>query len=338
MRELLQTGPLHGSEQTHPVSGEREEARNLIADETPYLGVRPQCPRCRANLDGLDCPFCGFRMQVNLGIVHALPPDRAKYYARFMRDYERVREAEGRGSRTDDFYLNLPYKDLSGRNSDQWTIRARSYDYLINHVLNLTNKFDGARILDLGAGNCWMSYRLALAGHRPFAVDLLTNDDDGLGAAGHFQRRLPAMFPRFQAELARLPFQDEQFDAVVFNASFHYAEDSTATLREAFRCVRSGAMVLVSDTPWYSREESGNRMVSERHAAFLHQYGTASDSIKSLEFLTDERLRALEEQLSARWTIHSPRYGFKWAMRPLIAKLRRRREPSRFRIYAMRKP
>ena len=78
-------------------------------------------------------------------------------------------------------------------------------------------------------------------------------------------------------------------------------------------------------------------MVAERHAAFLQKYGTASDSIRSLEFLTDERLRVLEEQLSIKWTAFSPRYGLKWAMRPLIARLRGRREPSRFRIYAARK-
>jgi ubiquinone/menaquinone biosynthesis C-methylase UbiE len=277
-------------------------------------------------------------MRVNHGIVNALPPDRIAHYACFIEDYERIRAAEGRGNRMHDFYLSLPYKDLSRKYSKQWKIRARSYDHLIKHVLNRNLPDDGGRILDLGAGNCWMSYRLALARHRPFAVDLLTNDDDGLGAAEHFRKHLPAMFPRFQAEFARLPFQDEQFDAVVFNASFHYAEDYKATLREALRCVRRGGVVIVSDTPWYSREESGRRMVSERRAAFVERYGTASDSIKSLEYLTDERLRVLEEQLSIQWTIHCPRYGFKLAMRPLVAKLCNRREPSRFRIYAARKP
>jgi hypothetical protein len=78
-------------------------------------------------------------------------------------------------------------------------------------------------------------------------------------------------------------------------------------------------------------------MVSERRALFLERYGTASDSIRSLEYLTDERLRALEEQLSIRWSIHVARYGVRWALRPLMAKLRNRREPSRFRIYAARK-
>jgi ubiquinone/menaquinone biosynthesis C-methylase UbiE len=204
-------------------------------------------------------------------------------------------------------------------------------------VLKPDFKKGGGRILDLGAGNCWMSFRLAVAGHHPSAVDLLTNDSDGMGAAEHYRGHLPGLFPRFRAELAHLPFQNEQFDTVIFNASFHYAEDYEGALREALRCVRAGGMVVISDTPWYSSEESGNRMVSERHALFLHRYGTASDSIKSLEYLTDERLRELEERLSIRWTIHSPRYGFKWSIRPLVAKLRNRREPSRFRIYVARK-
>lgn len=94
---------------------------------------------------------------------------------------------------------------------------------------------------------------------------------------------------------------------------------------------------MISDTPWYAREESGKQMVAERQAHFLHHYGTASDSIKSLEYLTDERLRTLEEQMQIRWTIYSPWYGLKWFMRPLVAKLRNKREPSRFRIYVARK-
>jgi SAM-dependent methyltransferase len=272
------------------------------------------------------------------GIVNALPPDRAAHFAHFVEDYEHIRTEEGRWSRQDDFYLSLPYKDTSGKNSKQWKIRARSFDCLTKRVLNCNLQYNGGRILDLGAGNCWMSYRLALANYCPFAVDLLTNDRDGIGAAEHFRKHLPAMFPRFQAELTRLPFRDEQFDAVIFNASFHYAEDPVATLGEALRCVRSGGTVIISDTPWYSCEESGRRMVAERKSAFFERYGTASDSIKSLEYLTDERLHTLEEQCGIRWAIYRPRYGLKWAMRPLVARLLNRREPSRFRIYATSKP
>jgi ubiquinone/menaquinone biosynthesis C-methylase UbiE len=310
----------------------------MFALDTPaLLGVRLQCPLCRASINHLECQFCGLQMPIDNGIVNALPPDRAERFAKFVCDYEHIRTAEGRWSPHDDFYLNLPYKDISGKNNKQWKIRARSFDYLMKHLVNPDSHQSGGRILDLGAGNCWMSYRLALANYHPIAVDILTNDRDGMAAAEHFRRHLPAMFPRFQAELTRLPFQDEQFDAVIFNASFHYAEDYVTTLAEALRCVRSDGTVIISDTPWYSSDESGKRMVAERNAAFIERFGTASDSIKSLEYLTDERLHSLEEQLGIRWTIYRPRYGLKWAMRPLVARLRNRREPSRFRIYAARK-
>lgn len=312
-------------------------SQESVAHEPAILGARLQCPRCAAALNTLDCASCGFRIRISNGIIRALPGGRAAHYARFITDYEKIRAAEGRGSEDDAFYLDLPYTDSTGRNHGQWPIRARSFDHLLNEILKGNPQVNGGWVLDLGAGNCWMSYRLALAGYCPFAVDLLTNPDDGLGAAEHYRKHLPALFPRIEAELSALPFQNGQFDAAIFNASFHYAENEEAALSEALRCVRSGGIVVICDTPWYSREESGRRMVSERSSAFLQRYGTASDSIQSMEYLTDDRLRSLEKRLGIKWTVHSPRYGFKWMMRPLVARLHNRREPSRFRIYVTRK-
>ena len=74
-------------------------------------------------------------------------------------------------------------------------------------------------------------------------------------------------------------------------------------------------------------------MIAERHAAFVERFGTASDAIRSLEFLTDERLKRLEHHFGVRWRVHTPFYGLRWAMRPLVAKLRGKREPATFRIY-----
>ena len=300
------------------------------------FGIQLRCPQCQEKIGCVRCLRCTVEIEERDGVLRALPPARVAHYARFIADYERIRAAEGRGGDGDDFYLALPYRDLTGNNSKQWLIRARSFDHMLRRILRPSLK-EGARILDLGAGNGWMSYRLALAGFAPFGVDLLTNQHDGLGAAEHYRAALPNMFPRFQAEMMHLPFADRQFDAVIFNASFHYVEDAETAVREALRCVRSNGFVAICDTPWYSREASGREMIDERRAAFLKRYGTASDSISSVEFLTTERLRALERSLSIGWTTHSPSYGFKWAMRPLIAKLRGKREPSRFRIYVTRK-
>jgi len=269
------------------------------------------------------------------GIVLALTPGRLAYFADFITDYEHIRAAEGRGSQDNNYYLSLPHQDTTGHNSGQWRIRARSYDYLIRRILKPLA--GGETILDLGAGNCWLSFQLARRGYQPVAVDLLTNPQDGLGAAVHYRQVLGSSIPRFQAELNCLPFDDEQFDVALFNASFHYSEDYERTLCEALRCVKPDGIVVICDTPWYSREQSGRQMIAERRAYFRDRFHTTSDSVQSEEFLTDDRLRRLGEALSIRWTVHGPWYGWRWAMRPWVARLRMRREPSQFRIYVARK-
>jgi SAM-dependent methyltransferase len=269
------------------------------------------------------------------GIWRALPPERTSYFQKFMREYQAVREAEGRGSNNPQYYLELPYRDISGHNQEQWAIRARSYGFLERKLLpKIESRIArNLNILDLGAGNGWMSYRLSLRGHLPVAVDLLTSALDGLGAATHYHKKLRRPFPLFQAELNRLPFVDSQFDIAIFNASFHYAENYVDTLSEAIRCLRPGGSVIIADTAWYKRDESGQKMLEERQQFFTKRYGFPSNAITSLEYLTDRRLAALEEQFDIRWRTYTPFYGMRWAMRPLMAKLKGKREPSQFRIY-----
>jgi SAM-dependent methyltransferase len=310
--------------------------------------VRLQCPRCRGWISTLPhtkfvdtilvCSDCCLKLPCDGGIWRALLPERASHFSQFISDYEFIRAAEGRGSADAEYYLALPYCDLSGNNRQQWIIRASTYRYIERHILPYVSSGNKRRlrILDLGAGNGWMSYRLALAGHAPVAVDLLTNDRDGLGAASHYQKQLARLFPRVQAELDVLPLMDDTFDLVIFNASFHYSEDYEKTIAEALRCTRTGGTILIADTPWYSNEASGQLMVIERHVSFTQRYGFASDGLKSLEFLTDQRLQRLEACFGLRWQSHMPSYGMRWFIRPLLAKMQGRREPSQFRIYTAR--
>jgi ubiquinone/menaquinone biosynthesis C-methylase UbiE len=261
-------------------------------------------------------------------------PQRSAYFQEFMTNYQKIRSAEGRGSATAEYYLALPHKDLTGANQGQWSIRTCTFRYLERKILPAIEAGrDPLEILDLGAGNGWLSYRLALRGHRPVAVDLMTDSRDGLSAAQHFSSNLGVLFPCFQAELDNLPFADSQFDIAVFNASFHYSEDYQRTLGEALRCVKPGGAIVIADTAWYSSEASGTRMIAERRAAFVERFGTASDAIRSLEFLTDNRLKAMEQHFGLRWQVHTPYYGLRWTIRPVVAKLQGKREPSTFRIY-----
>ena len=155
--------------------------------------LRLQCPACRCRIPDVGianslhttCPGCGFAMTEVNGIMRALTPASKAHFERFIRDYEVVREKEGWGSQTPDYYLALPFKDLTNRHNWIWRVRARTLLYLQNHLLPKLESTHPTccRILDIGAGNGWLSYRLAKLGYDPVAVDLLDNDADSLGLA-----------------------------------------------------------------------------------------------------------------------------------------------------------
>ncbi|MFZ5922217.1 MAG: class I SAM-dependent methyltransferase [Chloroflexota bacterium] len=293
------------------------------------------CPRCRAGLervapDRLTCPQDGLDFWNVDGIWRFLLPESQAHFSRFVSDYEAVRRFEGRGSPDDDYYRALPFRDLSGKFSSDWAIRARSYRLLVRDVLTrLQERLQRPlHVLDLGAGNGWLSNRLTAQGDRAVAVDLLVNETDGLGAWKHYEHR----FTPVQAVFERLPLMDRFADAVVFNASFHYSENYEATLREALRVLAPQGRVVIMDSPVYRRRGSGEKMVEERKADYLSRYGFASDSLESENFLTYARLRELGESLGLRWRVIRPFYGLRWWLRPLKARLAGRREPARFHL------
>jgi len=314
-------------------------AETSAAESKDTRIVRLRCPGCEHGFPNdvtspfqFTCPACGFVIPEVNGIVRALTPEVSTHFERFVRDYEVVRAKEGWGCQTPDYYLALPFNDLTNKHNWIWRIRARTLLYLQNHVLPKIQsaKSSGCRVLDIGAGNGWLSYRLAKRGYHPIAVDLLDNDVDGLGAARHYLAQLPRSFPRFQADMDHLPFDSGQFDVAIFNASFHYSSDYERTLREVLRCVRRPGIVVVADSPFYWREESGKQMLEERRAMFEQQFGVRSDVNHNREYLTQKTLDKLAQRLAIQWNVGKPWYGMSWALRPIKARLLHRREPSKF--------
>lgn len=287
------------------------------------------CPVCRtvlgdASREEIRCPGCGQLWPRIDGIWRFLAPEREAVFAPFLRDYTRIRHAEGRGSEDPEHYRRLPECDPSHPIAWQWRMRSQTWAAFRRRVLPRL----GPKVVDLGAGVGWLSHRVAELGHHPCAVDVSVDDLDGLAAARHYNPD----WPRLQAELERLPLADGQADAAVFNASLHYSTDYSVTLREALRVLRPGGRLVILESPIYRKEESGRRMVAERHADFARRFGTRSEAIPSIEYLTWERLDRLAKELGLRWQRFPTWYGWRWAVRPWVARFKRKREPSRFVI------
>jgi len=289
------------------------------------------CPLCHAPLeqiapDELSCAVDGCRFPRINGIWRFLLPERAAYFKKFIRDYETVRRAEGRGSQDAVYYRALPYHDLSGKMTSDWHIRAASFDMFVKKVVLSEKK--PLRILDLGSGNCWLSNHLARQGHTVAAVDLMTNDFDGLGC-WHFY---DTNFIPIQTEFNHLPFAGGTIDLVVFNASLHYSVNIRETLAESLRVLDLAGKLVVLDSPVYRDAGSGAKMVRERESQFSERYGFPSNSLPSENYLTYSRLNELGVALGLKWRFITPFYGFRWALRPLLSQLRRTREPAKFHV------
>lgn len=205
------------------------------------------CPECRGQLVSLSlsckrCSKCSQEYVCQKGIWRFLSPDRAQYFRRFVEDYEAIRKAEGRGSSDAAYYRALPFEDLTLEHSASWRIRAASYRVLVREVIGevIVRYSDNARILDLGAGNCWLSNQLSAKGLDVAAVDLSIDARDGLGAHIHYDES----FVPVQADFNALPFYAGQFQLAIFNASFHYAVDPEWVLNEVKRVLQDRKSVV----------------------------------------------------------------------------------------------
>lgn len=286
------------------------------------------CPRCQGELrlaapNQLRCGKEALAFYRVDGVWRFLLPERESHYARFIRDYERIRRLEGRFSAEASYYRALPFQDLSGRFPADWKIRAASFR-LLEKLLPPRSS-----VLDLGAGNGWLSNRLSLSGHEVHAVDLLVNPEDGLGAWKHYKTN----FTPVQAEFMFLPFPAASADVVIFNASLHYAESYEQTLAESLRVLSADGLLVIMDSPVYHDAESGRRMLAERKAQFLARYGSESDAIQSEGYLTYDRMRILGRGLGIHWRHCVPFYGLRWGLRPFVARLRGGREPAQFGLW-----
>lgn len=283
--------------------------------------IRLACPLDRTPLEVNDraaqCPTCRAEYDCREGIWRfLLQPER---YQRFLDQYQAVRRAELWGSADPSYYRNLPCVSANDPHREVWRVRAVNFRALLNVIGNQ------GRVLDVGAGNGWLTFQLAQKGFDVAAVDINDDSTDGLGAT----RNYPISLDCHQADFDALPFADSQFDFVIYNASFHYARSLQATLREGIRILGENGSIIIMDSPTYRHRADGESMLSARRERFRTHYGfdVVDDAVG---FLTFDELHDLEKTFGLHWLWIEPGVSAGWKMRHLLARLKGNREPAHF--------
>ncbi|MFK7800094.1 MAG: class I SAM-dependent methyltransferase [Anaerolineae bacterium] len=287
-------------------------------------------PLLQKDYETLACQESAVEYKRINGIWRMIAAERQPLFEQFVREYETVRLAEGRQAADPDFYRQLPTTSDRHPAADMWRQRAHSYQIFLDSILSkMENNADKQlNILDLGAGNGWLSNRLAGRGHQVAAVDLTINEFDGLGVHSAYTQAFTAV----QAEFDHLPFDDNQFDLIIFNASLHYSTDYTQSLAESIRTLPPGGRIAIIDTPVYQHADSGRKMVAERETQFSNQFGFKSDSLHSQNFLTHATIQALENDINRPFQTIPTVAPIRRAVRRVKTHLRGQRESAEFPI------
>lgn len=291
------------------------------------------CPRCAAALPhfsdgGVTCPECVSRYEYRDGIYRFMLPERLAEIQPFLQQYRAVREADGYRRRDSAYYRSLPQVNSDDPQVQVWRVRSQSFAHMLRRVLPKRDR-PSLAVLDVGAGNCWLSHKLSALGHRCAAVDWLDDAEDGLGAHVHY----PAQFVRAQADFDRLPLAAGQFDLVIFNASLHYSADARASLRHARRMLANGGQIVVCDSPMFDRAEDGEQMVREKHAAFHTHYGLGQVVSEGAGFLTFGELESTARDLGLEAEFTPSNRGWRQRLMELWRAARGRRAAAQFGVW-----
>ena len=189
----------------------------------------------------LQCAGCSARYPIRKGIPYLLSADRMQASkVREMQGWVTLWEKRGMydNPTLEDSY-RLPY--LGG----EWVDVARMFDMALQEM----NLQGGEVILDLGAGQGWASRYFAEHGCRVFAVDIVADEQYGLGRSWAIMEHTGVYFEPVLADGEDLPFFPGRFNIAFLCGALHHFERFDRVLEEIYRVLKPGGSFIAAAEP-----------------------------------------------------------------------------------------
>lgn len=185
------------------------------------------------------CGKCGYRYKIRDGIIDFMGTptsqisDELRANLRELNEYKR-----GFG---DEWILNLPFSPNFAFKKD-YLFGGNALLQDVDMLIQTLNLSQGMRVLDLGAGTCWTTNRLAATGADCVALDISREKFIGLESGDVFINHSKNYFERMLSSMEILPFKNESFDVVFAGASLHHSPDIKKVLSECFRILKPNGL------------------------------------------------------------------------------------------------
>lgn len=142
---------------------------------------------------------------------------------------------------------------------------------------------EGERVLDLGSGggiDCFLAAQRVGAAGEVWGLDMTP---DMIALARHNATQVGAENVKFRlGEMEDIPFEDGTFDAIMSNCVINLSHDKGRVFHEAFRVLKAGGRLRVSDMVWVGEAPEATREQMESWAGCIAGALTVDDYLEAI--------------------------------------------------------
>lgn len=303
------------------------------------------CPRCQSgslqliqgNEEGseiwsgeLACEHC----QATFAICEGMP----HLYVEDERWLPKAREAAGWVALHQELghyeqYADAPDFQAPYIAEGPWPEVARSFDMALEQ-LALTGE---EVVLDLGAGRGWAAKQFALHGCRVVALDVVADQNVGLGRGKALMDEAGTYFERVVGDAENLPLRPGSFDLVFACGSLHHFSDLPLLMANIARILKPGGRLCAINEPCVNILADEQQMLAEVAADELRHginenrpditdyFAALTGNSFEIELAMPKVAYGMDEAALLQWgrNLGAIRPAFSWrAIRPVLRQAR----------------